>query len=146
MRTQRGEASCEPGRCPSPDSVSAPWSWTSQPTELVYKPLTQAGAFCDSSPKGLREPPINFLHIVAKVLLKRKMRLVLACLKYSITLRKSLTPSLIPRALWSDPVPSRLLAHHSPSQWPGPGLLNSFRHSWAARGPRLPWLVVELSS
>lgn len=90
--------------------------------------LTQEVAFCDSSPTGLRKPHARFATHCSQGAFIRKMRLVLACLKYPITLRKYLNPFWIPRALWSDSVPSRLLVHPCLSHGSGPRFLTSFHH------------------
>lgn len=130
VRTQRREATCELGRCPSPDTVSAPWTF--QSSELIY-------------PTSLRKPHAKFSTHCSQGAFIRKMRLVLACLKYPVTLRKYWNPFWIPRALWSDSVPSRLLVHPSPSRGSGPRFLTSLHHSAAKQGPcRLAWLRSSL--
>ena len=130
VRTKRREATCELGRCASPGTVSAPWTF--QSPELIY-------------PTGLRKPHARFSTHCSQGAFIRKMTLVLACLKYPVTLRNYWNSFWIPRALWSDSVPSRLLVHPSPAQGSGPRFLTSLHHSAAKQGPcRLAWLRSSL--
>lgn len=89
--------------------------WDVPASRTSLRPLRQ-WRFIPAAPRGLREPPIKFLHTAAKMLLKRMMRRVLACLKHPLTLRKSSHPFL-----WS-PEP---LIWPSPFQTPRPPLSGS---------------------